>query len=112
MGRGCRADLQVPGGGEPPPYGCMIGAGCVGPGLPGKFAVARRGHDPALRVHGRGAGALGWGCRSNRSCPAYVMTPPYGCMVRTGCVGTRLPIKSQLPGLCHDPALRVRCGGP
>ena len=49
----CQADLQLPGGGEPPPYGCMVGAGCVGPGLPGKFAVARRGHDPALRMHRR-----------------------------------------------------------
>ena len=54
MGRSCQADLQLPGGGEPPPYGCIIG---------------------------------------------------------TGCVGTELPIKSQLPGLCHDPALRVRCRG-
>ena len=53
MGRSYRADLQVPGGGEPPPYGCMAGAWWVWMELPGRFAGARRGRAPALRVHGR-----------------------------------------------------------
>ena len=25
MGRDCQTDLQLPGGGEPPPYGCVTG---------------------------------------------------------------------------------------
>ena len=33
MGRGCQADLQVPGGGEPPPYRCAAVAHTVGRGL-------------------------------------------------------------------------------
>ena len=50
MGRDCQTDLQLPGGGEPPPYGCMVGTGCVGAGLPIKSQL-----------------------------PGGVMTPPYGC---------------------------------
>ena len=29
LGRGCKSDLQLPGGGKPPPYGCVAGGGCV-----------------------------------------------------------------------------------
>ena len=54
MGRSCQADSQLPGGGEPPPYGCVVGIGCVGAGLPIKSQLPGLCHDPALRVHGRG----------------------------------------------------------
>ena len=50
MGRSCQADLQLPGGGEPPPYGCVARAGYVGTELTIKSQL-----------------------------PGGVMTPPYGC---------------------------------
>ena len=49
MGRDCQANLQLPGRVMTLPYGCMVGAGCVGAGLPIKSQL-----------------------------PGGVMTPPYG----------------------------------
>ena len=49
-----------------------LGAGCLWAGLPGRFAVARRGRAPALRV--RGQGRVRWDGAADQIAAARLMS--------------------------------------